>query len=182
MSHEKRDLEAGEEFTRLLLKNQKRLQGLILSLVPSGSDADDVLQETCAVMWRKFSEFESGSDFAAWGLRIARFQVMRYYNRRKSERARLSDETTHAVVERLAAPDQSWKVSLRSEALKRCLGHLTPEQLETLQLRYDDQLGVNEIASELSKSVHAIYKRLNRIHRQLYQCVTATLEGEERLA
>ena len=39
----------GEDFTRLLLQNQKRIWGLIFSLVPRGSDADDVMQETCAV-------------------------------------------------------------------------------------------------------------------------------------
>ena len=60
----------GEEFTRLLLENQKRIWGLVLSLVPRGSDADDVMQETCAVLWRKFDQFEAGTNFGAWALRI----------------------------------------------------------------------------------------------------------------
>ena len=71
----------GEAFTRLLLQNQKRIAGLIYSLVPQGADADDVMQETCAVLWRKFGEFGLGTDFGAWALRIARFQVMSYYRR-----------------------------------------------------------------------------------------------------
>ena len=55
----------GEIFTRLFLRNQKRIAGLIFSLVPQGAEADDVMQETCAVMWRKFGEFAPGSDFGA---------------------------------------------------------------------------------------------------------------------
>ena len=39
----------GESFTRLLLQNQRRIAGLIHSLVPRGADADDVMQEACAV-------------------------------------------------------------------------------------------------------------------------------------
>ena len=40
----------GEVFTRLLLQNQRRIAGLIFSLVPRGTDADDVMQETCVVL------------------------------------------------------------------------------------------------------------------------------------
>jgi DNA-directed RNA polymerase specialized sigma24 family protein len=49
MTTETMSLESGEQFTRLLLQNQKRIWGLILSLVPNGTEADDILQETCAV-------------------------------------------------------------------------------------------------------------------------------------
>ncbi len=66
----------GEVFTRLLLQNPERVAGLIFSLVPRGTAAADVLPETCAVMWRKFGEFSPGTNFGAWALRIARFQVM----------------------------------------------------------------------------------------------------------
>lgn len=103
MTLDKQDIQFGEEFTRLLIQNQKRFQGLILSLVPNGTDADDVLQESCAVMWRKFSEFQPGSDFAAWGLRVCRYQVMKHYSRQKREKARLSEEAINAVTERLSA-------------------------------------------------------------------------------
>ena len=61
----------GGRFTALLLQNQKRIYGLILSLVPNGPDADDIMQEACSVMWKKFETFEEGTNFAAWALRIA---------------------------------------------------------------------------------------------------------------
>ena len=174
--------ESGEQFTRLLLQNQKRFWGLILSLVPNGSDADDVLQETCAVMWRKYSEFEPGTDFAAWGLRIARFQVMRYYSRRKSERARLSDDVIEAVAIQFAAPNQDKKSTDRSAALKGCLAKLKSVQFDTLHRRYDEGQPVEEIAEEMNVSIHAIYKRLDRTYQQLHNCITNTLSQQERLA
>ncbi len=180
MQFEDDALEAGEAFTRLLMQNQRRFQGLILSLVPNGPDADDILQESCAVMWRKFSEFQPGSDFAAWGLRVCRYQVMKYYSRQKREKARLSEETINAVTERLSAVEQTQLVTPRSKALERCREKLTAVQQETLRLRYDDKRATKEIAEEMNSSVDAIYKRLNRIHRQLLECVAATLSMEAR--
>ena len=182
MTTKNMSLESGEQFTRLLLQNQKRIWGLILSLVPNGSDADDILQETCAVMWRKYSEFEPGTDFAAWGLKIARFQVMRYYSRRKCERARLSDEVIEAVALRFAAPDQAKKATDRSLALKDCMTKLKSVQFDTLHRRYDAGQGVEEIAEEMNVSVHAIYKRLDRTNQQLHSCIANTLSQQERLA
>ncbi len=60
-------LQRGERFMRLLLANQQRIYGLILALVPNWNDADDIMQETSAVMWAKFDDYEAGTDFAAWG-------------------------------------------------------------------------------------------------------------------
>lgn len=182
MTEENVSPESGEQFTRLLLQNQKRIWGLILSLVPNGPDADDVLQETCAVMWRKYSEFESGTDFAAWGLKIARFQVMRYYSRRKTERARLSEDVIEAVAVRFAAPGQEKRFTARSAALKDCLTKLKSVQLDTLHRRYDEGRSVEAIAEEMNVSIHAIYKRLDRTYQRLHRCITNTLSLQEHLA
>ena len=86
------DLDRGARFMRVYLEHQRRIFGLIRALVPSGADADDILQETSAVLWQKFDEFDPGTNFAAWSLRIARFQVMAYYTTRRRQKARLSPE------------------------------------------------------------------------------------------
>jgi len=181
MNAETMSTESGEQFTRLLLQNQKRFWGLIVSLVPIGSDAEDILQETCVVMWRKYSTFEPGTDFAAWGLKIARFQVMRYYSRRKSERARLSDEVIEAVAIEFASPERALRAPARAAALKDCVSKLKKAQFETLNRRYIEGQSVEDIAGETEVSIDAIYKRLNRTYRQLHRCVTNTLSRQEGL-
>ncbi|SMP69033.1 RNA polymerase sigma-70 factor, Rhodopirellula/Verrucomicrobium family [Neorhodopirellula lusitana] len=175
-------LQPGEQFTRLLMQNQKRFWGLIRSLVPNGPDADDVLQETCSVMWRKYSEFEQGTDFAAWGLAIARFQVMRYYSRCKSDRARLSNEVIEAVAIEFSSPEQANRSTAREAALKGCMAKLKTVQFDTLHRRYGEGQAVEEIAVEMNVSIHAIYKRLDRTCQQLFRCITTTLKQQEGLA
>ncbi len=172
----------GESFTRLLGANQKRILGFILSLVPAGPDAEDILQNTYIVMWQKFDEFELGTNFTAWAMRIARFQVMEFWSRQQRTRARLSDETIDLVLERLADPKQHEKLSPLSEALEHCLGKLRPQQLQMVRSRYSDECEVSEIAEELRMSVDAVYKSLSRTRRQLFDCVQARAVQQEEHA
>jgi len=51
----------------LSLLGQKGIYAFILFLLISPSDADDILQETLTVMWKKFDEFESGTSFCGLG-------------------------------------------------------------------------------------------------------------------
>lgn len=168
--------ESGEEFARLLTQNHKRLMGLILALVPNGPDADDIMQETCAVLWRRFGEFERGTNFSAWALRVARLQVMSHYARRKRAQARLSDETIESLTDRLAQPD--WDSPARVEALRQCVARLRPRELELIRRRYDEEQKVPEIASDMGATVHAVYKALNRVHLALLRCTRSTLQRE----
>lgn len=163
----------GEEFTRLLVQHQRRIQGLVFALVTRGPDADDVMQETCAVMWRKFDGFRPGSDFGAWALRIARYQVMSYYDRRRRAQARLSDETIEALAETMA--EARWETSERAEALRTCISKLRDRDFNLIQRRYRADEDVRDIAVQLGSTADAIYKAIGRLHLRLLACVNARL-------
>jgi RNA polymerase sigma-70 factor (ECF subfamily) len=170
------DRDSGERFVRLFLQHQRRIYGLILALVPRGADADDILQEACAVMWQKFGEFQEGTNFPAWALRIARFQVMAYYSTQRRQKARLSDETLDAVVERMAA--RAPREDARSAALDGCLEGLPDPDRTLLALRYHGGASVEEVARRSGKTVEAAYKALNRAHDRLLQCMRGKLGME----
>ncbi len=72
----------GAEFVGSLTGSQRKLYAFILSLVRHPADADDILQETNLVLWRKAGEFEAGTSFEAWSFRVAHFQVMDHRKRR----------------------------------------------------------------------------------------------------
>ena len=166
-------MDRGARFVRLFLQNQRRIYGLILALVPKGSDADDILQETCAVMWQKFDEFDPGTNFAAWSLRIARYQVMAYYTTQRRRKARLSDETLEAVVDRMAA--RTDREDARSVVLDGCLADLPEPDRQLIELRYRAGASVEEVARRSGKSVVAAYKALHRAHERLLHCMRGKL-------
>ena len=63
--------ETTPEFIALLTSNQSRLYAYVLSLVGDRQQAQDVMQETNIVLWRKASQFTLGTNFGAWMLKVA---------------------------------------------------------------------------------------------------------------
>lgn len=170
------DRERGAQFVRLLLQHQRRIHGLILALVPNGPDADDILQEACTVMWQKFDEFDPGTNFAAWALRVARYQVMAYYSTRRRQKARLSDETIDTMVDRMsAAPARD---DARSAALDGCLEGLPDRERDLLEMRYRGDVPTDELARRAGTTVFAVYKALDRIHGRLLDCMRTKMRAE----
>jgi RNA polymerase sigma-70 factor, ECF subfamily len=167
------DSDRAAQFMRLFLENQRRIYGLILALVPNGPDADDIHQETSAVLWQKFGEFAEGTNFSAWALRIARYQVMAYYTTKRRTKARLSDETLDAVVDKMAARPE--REDARTAALDGCLADLPDPDRQLLVMRYRGGATVEEVARQSGKTVVAAYKALNRAHERLLQCMRGKL-------
>ena len=64
------------EFLRLIMVNQKPIYALILGMIPNRDDAEDIFQETVLVMWSKFDSFEQGTNFVAWGMKIAKYKIL----------------------------------------------------------------------------------------------------------
>ena len=58
-----------EEFIELLALHDPVISAYVMSLVPSNSDAQDILQETKLALGRSFEQFETGTDFVAWARR-----------------------------------------------------------------------------------------------------------------
>ena len=60
------------QFVELYTQHYTQLRYYLMSLIPSPSDAADVIQETSLVLWEKFDFFEVGTNFYAWSCKIAR--------------------------------------------------------------------------------------------------------------
>ena len=58
-----------------MMKYQRRIFAYIYTLVPSRSDAEDILQETSLTVCEKFKDFELGTNFYSWACQIAYWKV-----------------------------------------------------------------------------------------------------------
>ena len=84
------EVRRGEQFMALYSGHQRRLYLYTMTLLPASVDAEDVLQETNLVLWRKFDQYQPGTNFFAWACRITRYEVLKYRERR-ARAARLLD-------------------------------------------------------------------------------------------
>ena len=63
------------ELVQLMMTYQRRIFAYIHTLVPSRSDAEDILQEASLTICEKFKDFEVGTNFYSWACQIAYWKV-----------------------------------------------------------------------------------------------------------
>jgi len=73
-----------DEFMSLFLEHQPRIYGYVRSLLFQKADADDVMQETASVQWKKFDEYERETHFDRRAMRVA-FHQVRYFRQKKMQ-------------------------------------------------------------------------------------------------
>lgn len=170
------DIAQEEAFMQLFLQSERRILGFILALVPHMADAEDILQETCSIMWRKFDQFEKGTEFVAWGISIARYRVLNYRRTAGSRRICFNDDLVRQIAD--VAADASAKSDDRIDALQSYLTELREKDRELIRLRYFAENSTKQTARELGRSVDSVYKSLNRVHDSLLWCIRRSFQAE----
>lgn len=163
-----------EEFIVLFGAHQRRLFQYILSILPNLQDAEDVLQETNLVLWRKFTQFRKGTSFLAWASRVAYLEVLKYRKTRSSQQTHFLDEQ---LVDQLAdeAIDGAGYLDSVREALQLCLLKLRTTDRELITRRYIKGASGKRLAEELGRPQNSIYKSLGRIRQALLHCIDRSL-------
>lgn len=165
-----------EVFIRLLSQHQRRLFLYVMTLVPNGDDAEEIIQETNLVLWREFDRFEPGTNFAAWSCKVALNQVLAWRKRKQRDRLEFSPAFLEAVAEEATAAADA--LEEQTGALARCLEKLPAHHRDLLRLRYSEDQDVETIARQLGRSADAVYRMLSRIRHALHTCVTRALTPE----
>ena len=164
-------------FMGLALSAQKEIYAFILSLVVSPSDADDILQETLTVMWGKFDDFEPGTNFVAWGKKIARYKVMDFLRKNKNSKLCFESDVLKLIESNSGQIDN---LSDRKEALGKCLQKLSEKHQTILEMRYSQDMSFKKIALGYGVSKQSAYRMVSRIHAVLAKCIkkSLTIRGE----
>ena len=164
-----------EAFLAHFSRGQPQVQAFIRSLVHDRTSADDVFQATSLALWRKFSTFRADAEFVPWALGIARNEVLHHWRSRRRDRLVFSE----AVLAQLAdvALSVANEVDPRLAALEACIEKLPERQRQLVTLFYGQQLPAETIAVSWDRTVHAVYKSLKVMRRNLMDCVDRTLAG-----
>ena len=162
-----------ENLIALITRHQSSLHAYILSLLPNASKADDVLQETNLVLWRKSAEYDSARPFMPWACRIAYFQVKAALRDAARDR-HVFDPDLLDLLAAEDAPDADRTAAL-DHALRDCLDQLPGEKRELILHRYQPDSSVDEIAAARNISSGALSLQLHRIRRMLGNCVEGKL-------
>ena len=179
MSEKSKDNLETERFMSLLVANQKRIYTFIRYLVPNRNDADDILQETLAEMWNKFHMFEEGTSFDSWGMAIAKYKVLSYFQKKNKNQFHFGDNIIEILQQDSDSQHRCDNLMEKIDILKKCTSKLPDKERELISLRYEKGLTFENISGRVGFSISAIHKNLCRIHGNLAKCVRLTLRLSE---
>lgn len=170
-------MDTGPEFVQLLTRHQRPLYGYIMTMMPHATEADDVLQETNLALMRKAADFEEGTNFLAWACRVAYYEALNQYRRRKREHQLMADESVlEDVAER--AGQRAGEFDERLVALRSCLQRINPKHRELLDSFYGEELSIEHMSERHGRSNSGLRVTLHRIRATLMDCIQRTLTAQ----
>lgn len=164
------------DFIADVTRAQRALHAFIITLVRNAADADDVLQETNLVLWKKAAEFDRTRPFMPWAMRVAQLQSLAYLKRKHPARRMFNEELLALIADEEV---EEWaQEELRRAALAGCLEKLSSDQRRLIAQRYEPGSSVNVMSRERGTTPKALSEMLRRIRRSLLLCIERSLARE----
>jgi RNA polymerase sigma-70 factor (ECF subfamily) len=148
-------------------------------LMPSGNDAQDLVQDTFERAIRGFHQFRPGSNLRAWLYTILVRRARDHYRRGRVRR--LAD--VEGGLDSLPAPaadpgDQPRWAEVTEAQLRAALQRLTPRLREVFELHDVHGLPYHDVAARLGIPVNTVGTRLRRARLKLRRLLVAELEQD----
>jgi RNA polymerase sigma-70 factor (ECF subfamily) len=167
-----------EQFMALFVRYEPGIHSYLTSLLANLDDAEEVMQETSTVMWKKFGQFEAGTSFRHWAFQIARYEAMNFRRKRARDRHAFSDELVRLLADDAAR--QAAQLDEERRALAQCVAKLSQRDRRVLSGCYRQNITIRAFAESVGRTPNAVRKHLARIRAALSLCVRQTLEFEGR--
>jgi RNA polymerase sigma-70 factor (ECF subfamily) len=163
-------------FLELLTSHERALSLYVHGLVPRDSEAEDILQQTKLLLWKHFDDFTLGTHFLAWARKTAFHQILTHRRHKKREHLPLDEQALEALGH--AVSELAEDGTARQDALRACLARLPTEHRQMIDLRYFEELEIDQIADRIRRTDGAVYRALSRVRMNLMQCVQKQLEAQ----
>lgn len=146
-----------EAFKAIVRLYQQKVFLLAFSFLRNREDALDIVQETFMKLFQKLHVFNSGGNFQAWLLQMARNLTIDYYRKHHLQRKEREVERAKGQLELPGEGEASGEsASDLSQALSRSLQRLASKQRMVFVMKHYTGLQYKEIAQVLDISVGTV--------------------------
>jgi RNA polymerase sigma-70 factor (ECF subfamily) len=148
----------------------------VFSAVPHFADAADVVQQVALTVTRRFEEYDDRRPFVAWALWLAKSRIADHWRKAGRSRVVFSDEVLDRMADALV--ERQPERSARQEALEHCIGKLPAKSRKLLDLRYTEELPVEQMAQAVGSTPGSVRVLLHRVRSLLAECIELQLAKE----
>jgi RNA polymerase sigma-70 factor (ECF subfamily) len=171
-------------FGWLIQRYQRLLYHWVLGKVREHAEAQDIVQKSLVTAYRNLATLTDPDAFFPWLKGIALNHCRNEWRRHHSYatmKERLV-EARRAEVNLHRLEQEHGDTSPRVEALRQCLQRLGTEEQSLIELRFVQELSMEQIGAKLSRGAEAVRVWLYRVRTRLAECVKRRLaldpEGE----
>jgi RNA polymerase sigma-70 factor, ECF subfamily len=170
--------DAHRRFSSEFVRSQHRVFGYIVSLVANRSDAEEIFQQVCLILWEKWNQYDASRPFISWACGIA-LNVVRNHRRKMVGTPQLLDGQLLNQIAETYERHETW-LDKRRQALENCLSKLSQDQRSIVDSAYFRQQSIIDVAAKLGLTPAAATMRLQRIRRSLFECINRAMALEGR--
>jgi RNA polymerase sigma-70 factor (ECF subfamily) len=146
-----------EAFGQLTVRYERSLLAAVLVNVHDVQVAEDIVQETLLLGFRRLGLLRDEGKFGAWLMQIARRQMVEAIRDRRFPVAGRGDNSEHEVVQ-----NDNSQIWIEHEHLLSLVAQLPDHERVLIGQRYFDGHSMAEIAAITSRPIGTVTKQLSR--------------------
>jgi RNA polymerase sigma-70 factor (ECF subfamily) len=161
-----------QAFEKLYRDSSPQLFAICLRIVSQRSEAEDVLQEVFATVWRKAAQFDvERAGAMSWLAMIARNKAIDRLRSqpqaRKFEPLELADE----IADPLASPQRDAQAAGERDRLDECMKRLDDRRRSLIRAAFFDGSTYEELAARVGSPLGTVKSWIRRGLLQLRECL-----------
>lgn len=164
-------------FAHLMEKYWDSLYFMILKMVKTPEDAEDLALETFHKAFKSLDKYVPQFAFSTWLFRIGTNTTIDFLRTKKIDFVAFNqtDEKDDSVqllnglVNDISNPEEKFIKKQRSSLLKKAIEEIDPVFSVLIQLRYFNEYSYEEIAQSLNMPLGTVKVQLHRAKKRLYE-------------
>jgi RNA polymerase sigma factor (sigma-70 family) len=136
-------------------------------LTRSRPDAEDLVQDVLAKLYRRTDEMSQVRDLRPWLMRVVYHQFVDVIRRRRRAPTAMAEARVLEIVDPALGPDDQADVAQVSERVRSAMGRLRRDQQLLVGLHLIDGFTLEEVAQMLDVPLGTLKSRLHRTRAEL---------------
>jgi RNA polymerase sigma-70 factor (ECF subfamily) len=159
-------------FEQLYRTTSSRLFGVCLRIIPHRAEAEDVLQEVFANVWRKAAQFDpSRASGLTWLTMMARNRAIDHLRSGRASRMSVPIEHVEEMAETAPDAQDAAEAMIESHRLDVCLGELEAPRRQLIRTAFFDGSTYEELAQRTGTPLGTVKSWIRRSLAKLKACL-----------